>query len=231
MKNKLWILSVAVGALLLLSALGLCLFNFYEDNKAFKESQAVMDELKELIPETTLTTTTIPLMTEEDLFAQYTTETTAAKEIPTLNVSGNNYCGFITLPTLGIELPVMNNWSYPNLKIAPCRYSGSPEGNDLIIAAHNYSSHFGQISLLSQGDEIWFTAADGRIYFYEVQYSEMIGGYDVDQMFSGKDSDWDLTLFTCTLGGQSRVTIRAQRLPDFKDEDEAEKDEEEELSP
>lgn len=228
MKNKLWILSVAVGALLLLSALGLCLFNFYEDNKAFEQSQAVMDELRELIPEPPTTTTTLPGVTENDLFAEFETQPTTSAEMPTLNVNGGSYCGFITLPTLGIELPVMNNWSYPNLKIAPCRYSGSAEGNDLIIAAHNYSSHFGQIGALSQGDEVWFTAANGKIYFYEVQYSEVIGGYDVGQMFSGKVSDWDLTLFTCTLSGQSRVTIRAQRLPDFKEEGEDEEDTEEE---
>lgn len=219
MKNKLWILSVAVGVLLLLSALGLCLFNLYEDNKAFEKSQAVMDELKELIPEpTTETTTLFPDFTENDLFAEFTTEATTVKEeMATLKVSGDAYCGFITFPTLGIELPVMDSWSYPNLKISPCRYSGSPRDNDLIIAAHNYNSHFGQIGSLSQGDEIWFTAADGEIYFYEVQYSEVIDGYDVDQMFSGKTSEWDLTLFTCTLGGQSRVTIRAQRLPEIEE--------------
>lgn len=226
MKNKIWIISVAVGALLLLSALGLCLFNLYEDNKAFESSQAVMDELKELIPETTAETTTLPPdMTEPDLFAEYETPAEApADEISTLNVRGNDYCGFITLPTLNIELPVMNNWSYPNLKIAPCRYSGYARDNNLIIAAHNYSSHFGQINSLSQGDEVWFTDADGKVYFYKVQYSEIIDGYDVDYMFSGQSNEWDLTLFTCTLGGQSRVTIRAQRLPDFIEEGEEEED-------
>ena len=32
-------------------------------------------------------------------------------------------------------------WSYPSLKKAPCRYTGSAEENSLIIAAHNYKRH------------------------------------------------------------------------------------------
>ena len=31
----------------------------------------------------------------------------------------------------------------------------------------------------------------------------------VKEMTSG---DWDLTLFTCTVGGQSRVTVRCEKL-------------------
>ena len=100
-------------------------------------------------------------------------------------------------------------WSYERLKTSPCRYSGTVEGRDIIIAAHNYNSHFGRIKELSQGDEIWFTTADGMQYFYRVDYTENVDGYDVDHMLSGGSSDWDMTLFTCTLSGQSRVTVRA----------------------
>ncbi len=32
---------------------------------------------------------------------------------------------------------------------------------------------------------------------------------DVEEMITG---DWDLTLFTCTLGGQTRVTVRCQLI-------------------
>jgi sortase A len=46
-------------------------------------------------------------------------------------------------------------------------------------------------------------------YFYRVDYTENVDGYDVDHMLSGGSSDWDMTLFTCTLSGQSRVTVRA----------------------
>ena len=36
-------------------------------------------------------------------------------------VEGYEYVGFISLPTLELELPVMANWSEAKLKLSPCR--------------------------------------------------------------------------------------------------------------
>ncbi|HOA00390.1 sortase [Ruminococcus sp.] len=213
MKKKLWILPVLIGILLIGGAVGLVVYNMYESNAAFEKSQDVMTELKQLIPDPSPANAAASPSTEppsDDLFAPYEEPTTQPpSEMRSISVNGEEYCGYITLPQLGLELPVMSGWSYERLKTSPCRYSGTVEGRDIIIAAHNYNSHFGRIKELSQGDEIWFTTADGMQYFYRVDYTENVDGYDVDQMLSGGSSDWDMTLFTCTLSGQSRVTVRA----------------------
>ena len=213
MKKKLWILPLLIGILLIGGAVGLVVYNMYESNAAFEKSQDVMAELKQLIPDPSPAFVTTEASTEppsDDLFAPYEEPSTQPpSEMRSVNVGGEEYCGYITLPQLGLELPVMNGWSYDRLKMSPCKYSGTIEGRDIIIAAHNYNSHFGRIKELSQGDEIWFTDADGMQYFYRVDYTENIDGYDVDQMLGGGSSDWDMTLFTCTLSGQSRVTVRA----------------------
>lgn len=213
MKKKLWILPVLIGILLIGGAVGLVVYNMYESNAAFEKSQDVMTELKQLIPDPSPANAAASPSTEppsDDLFAPYEEPTAQPpSEMRSISVNGEEYCGYITLPQLGLELPVMSGWSYERLKTSPCRYSGTVEGRDIIIAAHNYNSHFGRIKELSQGDEIWFTTADGMQYFYRVDYTENVDGYDVDQMLSGGSSDWDMTLFTCTLSGQSRVTVRA----------------------
>ena len=46
-------------------------------------------------------------------------------EMPVEEIEGNGYIGLLEIPALGLSLPVMSEWSYPNLKLAPCRYSGS----------------------------------------------------------------------------------------------------------
>ena len=46
---------------------------------------------------------------------------------------------------------------------------------------------------------------NGRSFYYEVTGTEIIDTFDVDAMDAG---DWDLTVFTCTIGGKSRVTVR-----------------------
>jgi len=128
-------------------------------------------------------------------------------EMPTEKINGNYYIGVLEIPSLGLELPVMSDWSYPRLRIAPCRYKGSAYSGDLIIAGHNYARHFSGIKRMSPGDEVRFTDADGNLFLYKVAELETLGGADVEKMQSG---DWELTLFTCTYGGRSRVAVRCE---------------------
>ena len=209
MKKKLWKIPFFVGILLVLTAGGLCLYNILENRAAFERSQEVMTELKNIIPKTTAAASATEQPASEDLFAPYEETTAAPAEMPTVSIEDCGYCGYITLPALGLELPVTSEWSLEKLKSSPCRYSGTAEGHDLIIAAHNYNSHFGRIRSLSQDDEIIFTDVNGCQYRYSVISTEIISGMDIDEMFRGQAQQWDLTLFTCTLDGKSRVTIRA----------------------
>lgn len=128
--------------------------------------------------------------------------------VPERNIDGNTYIGYLTIPALNLELPVMSKWNYKRLRIAPCRYTGSVQTDDLVIAAHNYARHFGSLSKLSEGDEVYFTDADGVLSIYEVVLVETLGPTDVIDMIDG---EYDLTLFTCTYGGKSRVTVRCER--------------------
>ena len=58
---------------------------------------------------------------------------------------------------------------------------------------------------LSEGDIATFTDIDGNVFIYKMVERETLNPTDIEGMESG---NWDLTLFTCTVGGQSRVTIR-----------------------
>ena len=128
-------------------------------------------------------------------------------KMPETVVSGNAYIGRLRIPRLGLELPVMSEWSYPKLKKAPCRYLGSAYTGDLIIAGHNYKKHFNGLKKLSVGDEISFSDEAGNLFRYHVSEVERLGGYEVDAMEAGA---WDLTLFTCTQGGSVRLTVRCE---------------------
>lgn len=211
MKNKHGMCCIAFGTMLLAAALSLVIYNYRTNKQAEENSGRILSEMKEKIPEfTTAEPTTV--LRHDDLFYEYEIpeQTTAEQVEPVIEIENNDYIGYISLPSLGIELPVMSEWSYPNLKIAPCRYKGTAAGGDIIIAAHNYSSHFGQLNKFSGGEEIIFTSASGEIFEYEVVQTESISGKDVDAMEFGSAENWDLTLFTCTLSGQSRVTVRAE---------------------
>ncbi len=126
--------------------------------------------------------------------------------MPTVQVEGHTYVGFLNIPAIDRNLPVMDTWSYSNLKIAPNRFVGTPYAHDMIICAHNYDRHFGKIKILQEGDEVTFTDVYGDRFFYKVSEVIILQPTDVEEM--KEPDDWDLTLFTCTIGGATRVTVR-----------------------
>lgn len=126
----------------------------------------------------------------------------------TLKSLGDVACiGILEIPALDLELPVISSWSYSSLRLAPCRYSGSAYKGDLVIAAHNYQSHFGGLRTLPEGSEVFFTDAVGNRFSYYVAVTEALTPWSVDDMTSG---EWPLILFTCTLDSQNRVTVRCE---------------------
>ena len=189
------------GLLLIAAALLLACFNLWDERRAANSAGEALRELEAVRPEEAEATEP-----GEAEIPAYLLD--PGREMPAVEADGGRYIGVLELPSLGLALPVMETWSYPNLRVAPCRYSGSAYQDDMIVAAHNYKTHFGQLKELRPGDEVRFTDTEGNVFRYAVAELETLGKYDVEEMTSG---DWDLTLFTCTYGGQSRVTVRCLR--------------------
>lgn len=190
------------GLLLIVAALSLTCYNMWEERRA--EASAA-SALEEILPE-------MPVAAEPSIQPEDAQEAVIPDyllnpemEMPTVESEGQAYIGVLDIPALGLELPVISQWSYPRLKLAPCRFEGSAYLDDLIIAAHNYRSHFGGLKNLRPGDEVSFTDVEGNVFRYTVAELETLGGNDLEELESG---EWDLTLITCTLGGKSRVTVR-----------------------
>lgn len=130
-------------------------------------------------------------------------------DMPLIQIDGTYYIGLLEIPVLSLKLPVRGELDYAALNYSPCRYTGSVYKDDMIIAGHNFYSHFGSLSMLQIGDEVRFTDSDGNLFVYGVSDIQQIDGTDTDGMQSG---DWDMTLFTCTLSGLKRVTVRLVKI-------------------
>ena len=127
------------------------------------------------------------------------------EDLPRLTLSGYDLIGILCVPSLGLELPVLNEWSYDLLQISPCRYSGSAEEGDLILLGHNYKRHFTPLKQLQPGDTVEFVDVTGKTYTYTVAITEILQKTELDRLTT---SDYPLTLFTCTNGGYSRFVVR-----------------------
>ncbi|MBS6846516.1 MAG: sortase, partial [Firmicutes bacterium] len=130
-------------------------------------------------------------------------------EMPTVQIDGEAYIGVLEFPSLSVSLPVISDWSAAKLRTAPCRYTGSAYRDNLVIAGHNYRTHFGKLQNLSLGDTVLFFDADGNQFAYEVAGVEELDSTAIEEMVTG---DWDLTLFTCTVGGTTRLAVRCEAL-------------------
>ncbi|MBQ8503560.1 MAG: sortase [Clostridia bacterium] len=181
-----------LGVLFVLSSLGLTFYNSYEEKNAERFSSQVLEKLD--MAQVTEGVSSIP---------DYVVN--PGMDMPEKEIDGKYYVGTVSIPALGITLPVMAEWSYENFKISPCVYEGTPYKNDFIVCAHNYRNHFGSLKNLTQGDRVTFKDFDGNVFTYEVLYTEILDNNAVEEMSAG---DWDMTLFTCTYGGATRVTVR-----------------------
>ncbi len=203
--NKLSRVFYWVGVLFLTFSLGLTGYNFYQDRQAEATSQAALRQLAQVIPHD-------PPASEPNASMDLGINgvSTEKLEMPVEVIDGMAYIGVLDIPALDITLPVLRDWSYEGLQSAPCRYAGSFYQDDLVIMAHNYMSHFGALQSLSYGHEVTFTDVEGNVLRYQVSSIEVLEPTQVEEMAAGRG---DLTLFTCTLGGSSRVTVGCDRIP------------------
>ena len=202
---------ITIGLLLIAAALFLVSYNLYDELRAEQSARQAVTQLDaylpaEAAPEAPSDSTgdQEPLVSDErTAIPDYVLSPNM--EMPVETINGIDFIGVLRIPALELELPIISEWNYPNLKTAPCRYSGSAYLNNLIICGHNYTSHFGTLKNLWEGDIATFTDMDGNVFTYKMVERETLNPTDIEGMESG---NWDLTLFTCTVGGQSRVTIR-----------------------
>lgn len=179
---------IILGLLCIACAGALVYHNYAEDAEAGAASDEALSCVLEQIPDTVL-------------------EGDETGDMMAVDVDGRSFIGTVYVPSLGLLLPIQSEWSSDNAKVSVCRYKGSVYTNDLIVAGHNYSEHFGTLNQLLTGDSVVVTDMNGKSFYYEVVNIETLGSYDLEEMEAG---EWDLTLFTCTVGGASRVTVRCE---------------------
>lgn len=197
MKLKKGSIFIIIGLLLLVAALLLTCFNLYDQFRGERSVDNIMDKMILKNREHSLQEGEIPdYILNPDM------------EMPVETIDGRDFIGTLEIPSLNLNLPIISQWSYGNLRVAPCRYDGSAYKNDMILAAHNYPSHFGNLKYLKEGEYVIFTDADGNKFTYTAVVRETLMPTAVNEILSKEEDDWDLTLFTCTVGGRSRVVVR-----------------------
>lgn len=205
MRSKLGVLFIVVGVLAVFSAAGLHIYNIWDEERAAETSIQIAQILLSQIVRVQHENEGLEPAQDEEADSEIST----SDEINVIEVDSEFYIGVLSIPVLELDLPVNSTWSYPKLKISPCRYSGNVQGDTLVIVAHNYKMHFGDIFALKTGDSVSFTDVLGVEYSYFVAEVEMIDPTNVGNVVN---SAYDLNLLTCNYDGDARVVARCIRL-------------------
>lgn len=193
-KQKQGMLLLAAGVLLVLAGLAIHIAQQRQDAMAGQTAALLLQQLDQK---------TLPVETPEDPQAQ---DQPRDPELPEKKYMGYSLIGSISVPSVDVRLPVLDDWSEDKLKVAPCRYSGSISGGDMIIMGHNYRSHFTPLQKVKVGAEVEFENAIGRVFRYRVAKIEYLHRTEGEQL----PSEYPLTIFTCTPGGLERIVIRCE---------------------
>ncbi len=191
---------IIIGLVCLLISLGFMVYNTQEAKRGEKVSQTLLQNVQ----------TNMSAEQPENIQEQtQPTPDPESSQMQTLSLGDYESIGILSIPVLELELPVLTEWNYEKLKDAPCHYYGSYYESDFVIAAHNYPSHFGRLSQLQPGDLVIFTDVNAAVYCYKVVLLETLPPTATEEMIT---SGFDLSLYTCTTGGGSRVTVRCNSL-------------------
>ena len=217
MRRKAGMICMILGAVLIGAALSLFLYNEWDSARAEERAEQVLEQMQKQTEDDAAEEET-----ENEALGGEETERTEQENTladtddfgeKMISIDGNDYIGWISIPSISLELPVMAQWSEEGLKTAPGRYAGSLAEDNLVIAGHNYRRHFSPIKWLEPGTEVCFTDAEERVRYYEIEETEELLPDQVDAMITKTETDtWDLTLFTCTTSGQARCAVRCKRI-------------------
>lgn len=224
MPKKTGILFVTMGAVLILSALLLFLFNRQESETAGQEAELLLEGIQVIIDQRAEAQSpdaavSVPMEVQpppsqtqpdpaEPAPSVPSEDLQQPDQMPVVSYEGYEFIGSLSIPALGLNLPIMSDWDYDRLKIAPCRHFGAVETDDLVIAGHNYVTHFGSLSALQTGTQVSFTDMNGSETHYTLAELRTIEPEDVDAV---ANSGYDLVLYTCTPGRAKRVAAYFDR--------------------
>lgn len=138
----------------------------------------------------------------------------------TLDVSGTGIMGYITIPKIGVELPVYHGTSDGVLQVAAGHLEGSSlpvggAGTHAVISAHRglpSAKLFTNLDELEVGDTFTITVLD-RVLTYEVDQISIVLPTETDLLQPVEGEDY-VTLMTCTPYGINthRLLVRGKRI-------------------
>ncbi|MBQ2854714.1 MAG: sortase [Oscillospiraceae bacterium] len=211
---------VVMGAVLMLSALLLYVYNTLDARRAGNEANQALDAMQAAIVQNQLS---LNENSEQTAYGETTSENdpadviTEPEKLEPVEIDGYYYIGFLSVPEFELDLPVQSMISEDRLYKSPCLQFGSPITDDAVIAGHNYKYHFLPLHNIEIGEKVTFTYMNGYTVEYSVSDVSIVHPTNIAAV---QHSEHDFVMYTCTSGGSNRVAVFCDRTePNVQNED------------
>ena len=167
---------IAVGAILILGAVGLFVGLRISSHESVANREATLTFLESVLPER----------------SAGIKEERSNPVMPTVYCDGTDYVAIVEIPKSGVKLPIADRWNSRLVRSVPCRFAGTAYDGSLVIGGADDNEQFSFVSAADIGDSVQLTAMTGEVFTYRVKNVRHAKSSDAKTLTSGGG---DLTLF------------------------------------
>ena len=97
------------------------------------------------------------------------------RELLASQIGAIRYIGILEIPAL--SLPIADDWQNDNFDLNPCRYTGSPYTDDLVVLGHNYASQLRALTGIAPGAAVTlYRPGRQRLLLYRLRHRDPPAG-------------------------------------------------------
>ena len=131
-------------------------------------------------------------------------------------INGHKVVGIINIPEVNLKYPILETTTEETLNLSITKFWGKEinEIGNVTLAGHNNLSGvmFGKIKNLKIGDVIELTDIQNVTLKYEIFKTYVIDPNDISCILPENESTREVTLITCTKGGNNRYIVKAREI-------------------
>ncbi|MBE5758648.1 MAG: sortase [Clostridiales bacterium] len=187
-KRKLSLFGV-LGFLLILAGISLFLVFHIRTEMGIRHCHRIISQMLQLLPERSAG---IPGIS-------------ASSAMPVLEIENIDYVGMLEIPSIGLSLPVADQWDKADLYRSPSRFFGSAYDNSLVIGGIDHAEQFAFCKKIEHGALLTVTDMTGVQFTYEVARIDRAKHADPAWLMH---TDFALTLFCHDIYSMEYIAVR-----------------------
>lgn len=127
-------------------------------------------------------------------------------------IKGYNVIGEIEIPKINLKKYILEYFTMDSMDVSITRFwgNGINKAGNFSIIGHNYKGMFRDLKDLEIGDQFTLTSSNGETCNYVIYDIYIVDPEDVSCIEDSLNGKREVTLITCTVGGEKRLILKGK---------------------